>query len=36
MKPEIIREELKDIRYYYSRKDLFEQASTEVGASFVA
>ena len=26
-----IREDLKDIRYYYSRKDVFEKASTNVG-----
>ncbi len=36
MKPETIREELKEIRYYYSRKDMFEKASQEVGASAVA
>ncbi len=33
---ELIREELKEIRYYYSRKNLFEQASRELGSSIVA
>ena len=33
MKPEEIREELKAIRYYYSHKDAFDQASKEVGAN---
>lgn len=36
MKSDLIREELKEIRYYYSRKDMFEQASQVVGASAVA
>ena len=26
-----IREDLKDIRYYYARKDMFEKASASVG-----
>jgi hypothetical protein len=36
MTAELIREELKEIRYYYSRKNMFEEASKEVGAIFVA
>lgn len=31
MELEKIREELKNIRYYYSRRDVFEKASVSVG-----
>ena len=30
-----IREDLKDIRYYYSRKDMFEKASQSIGKNTI-
>ncbi|MBR4407046.1 MAG: hypothetical protein IKT27_01900 [Clostridia bacterium] len=30
-----IREDLRDIRYYYSRKELFRKASSNVGINYV-
>lgn len=30
-----IREDLKEIRYYYSRKTFFDQASNEIGANTI-
>ena len=30
-----IREDLKDIRYYYSRKAMFEKASASVGENSI-
>ena len=36
MELSVIREDLKDIRYYYSRKELFDKASTyRVGKSTI-
>lgn len=36
MKPELIREELKEIRYYFSHKEMFEKASSVIGANIVS
>ena len=30
-----IREDLKNIRYFYSRKDIFEKASTSIGENTI-
>lgn len=35
MKTAKIREDLKDIRYYYSRKAMFEKASASVGENSI-
>lgn len=32
---EQIREELKDVRYYYQRKEVFDRNAKTVGASFI-
>lgn len=36
MKAELIRNELKEIRYYYSHKEMFDKAAVEVGTITVA